>query len=237
MTPDDVTLAPGASSYFSAPAAHLDPNLFGANERLRSSVRTLILSTLYSFWRGKLSEPQGWATLYLAGSGASYQWSADRSDGEGKPGDLDVLIAVEWEKFYLHQPDPWIRESPEQWAADINANLHAELWPRTANTRIGSSVYEMTYYVNPLTGPIQAIHPYAAYNITEDKWAVRPDPHPVHPQTKADYAAVVADRDATELLVRRYNLAHDQMLAVHRRARTSAGRPRSRTASSAPCRP
>lgn len=209
----DLSLTPGASSYFSAPASHLDPNLFGPNEHMRSSVRSLITTTLYSYWRGKLSSPESWSTLYLAGSGASYQWDADRSESAGEPGDLDVLVAVEWEKFYLHQPDPWTRESPEAWAADINADLHAQLWPRTANTRIGATVYELTYYVNPATGPIQAIHPYAAYNITEDRWAVRPDPHPAHPQ---DMSAPDPDAEATRILLDRYDTAHQHLLAAYR---------------------
>jgi hypothetical protein len=221
MTSGDVSLTPGSSSYFSTPETYLDPNLFGANERLRAAVRSGIITTLYSFWRGKLSAPESWSTLYLAGSGASYQWAADRSEGDGKPGDLDVLVAIEWPKFYMHQPDPWIRESPEEWAADINAALHAQLWPRTAATHIGTGVYELTYYVNPATGPIQAIHPYAAYNITEDKWTVRPDRHPIHPQSPADYAAVQDDYAAVEALIDRYRTAHDQMLDVHRRSPVS----------------
>lgn len=213
MSAGDVSLTPGASSYFSPPAAHLDPSLFGPNEHMRSSVRSLITTTLYSYWRGRLSSPESWSTLYLAGSGASYQWSADRSEGEGRPGDLDVLIAVDWVKFYMHQTDPWTRSSPEEWAEAINANLHAELWPRTANTRIGGMVYELTYYVNPATGPIGAILPYAAYNITEDKWAVHPDPHPDHPQ---DLAAPDADAEATRILLDRYDTAHQHLLAAYR---------------------
>lgn len=217
MSAGDVSLTPGASSYFSAPETRLDPNLFGPNERMRASVRTQITTTLYSFWRGRLSSPESWSALYLAGSGASYQWSADRSDGDGRPGDLDVLIAVDWVRFYMHQTDPWTRSSPEEWAEAINADLHAELWPRTANTVIGGHFYELTYYVNAATGPIQAILPYAAYDITSDTWTVRPDRHPVHPQNRADYAAVHDDYIAAQDLIARYDAAHEKVLAVHRR--------------------
>lgn len=221
MSAGDLSLTPGASAYFQEPEAQLDPNLFGANDRMRAAVRSLITSTLYSFWRGKLSSPESWSTLYLAGSGASYQWSADRSESDGEPGDLDVLIAVDWPQFYAHQDDLFTRTSPEGWAEAINDILHVQLWPRTAETRIGSTTYELTYYLNPATGPIQVIHPYAAYNITEDKWAVRPDRHPVHPQSPADYAAVEDDRAAALDLVNRYDAAHEKVLAVHRRAPVS----------------
>lgn len=214
-------LPPGASSYFSKPALGLDPNLFGPNERVRTSVHALILNTLFGYWRTApvaVAAPDAWAQLYLAGSGASYQWNADRSAG-GEPGDLDVLIAVDWELYYAHQTNDAVHFAPPEVVADaLNEDLHTHLWPRTAHTRIGDTVYELTYYINPMTGPIQAIHPYAAYNLTLNRWAVHPDPHPVHPQVAADYEAVEDDRQAVAALARDYDRAFDAVVAAYNSA-------------------
>ena len=199
-----VTPAAGASGYFSAPADHLDPNLFGRDERVHRQVRVLILSTLYSYWRSRWSEPQAWSTVYLAGSGASYQWSADRSDGS-EPGDLDILIDVDWTQFYAHQSGEIKYLPPLQVADVMDTELKAALWPKTAELHIGRGVYEATFYVNP--DPITSIRPYAAYNLSEDRWLVHPDPNPQHPQGPEDYGATQADHDRADEIVTRYNSA------------------------------
>jgi hypothetical protein len=196
-----VVSEPGASGYFSAPSSHLDPNLFGG-DRVNRQVRVLLLSTLYSYWRTRWSEPQAWSTVYLAGSGASFQWNADRSE-DGEPGDLDVLIDIDWPLFYAHQNTDVSHLPPAMVAGVMDADLKSNLWPKTAELHIGRGVYEATFYVNPQ--PIASIQPYAAYNLSEDRWLVRPEPHPQHPQTADDYAAVQADRDRTDALVARHN--------------------------------
>lgn len=193
----------GASGYFSEPSDHLDPSLF-IGDRINPQVRVLLLQALYSYWRTRWSEPQAWSTVYLAGSGASYQWAADRSDG-GEPGDLDVLIDIDWDQFYAHNSDPAMQIRP-QWVAEaMDADLKANLWPRTAELHIGGGIYEATFYVNP--EPIASIRPYAAYNLSEDRWLVHPERHPKHPQGAVDYEAVAADRTNTDALVARYNEA------------------------------
>lgn len=84
---------PSSTSYFSEPEQGLDPTLF-TGMHMRPAVRQKLLGILYGFLRQHFSDPETWATLWLAGSGASYQWSADRD-----PGDLDMLIGVDFPQF------------------------------------------------------------------------------------------------------------------------------------------
>lgn len=159
---------PGASSYFTAPTADLDPALFGMGETLLPYVREWILSTLSRFWHDRYHEGSKWSTVWLAGSGITYQWSAARS-----PGDLDVLVGVDFEGF---------RQTNSEYAGftDVDAGAlmnegFRELDQHTAATDFGlGSVYEVTFYVNVTAPDIRFIHPYAAYDVTHDTWTVRP---------------------------------------------------------------
>src|SRR5881227_3059425 len=81
-----VDLTEGQSGYFSAPSNVLDPRLFDGDE-IRHEVRVWIINTLYDYWRQHYRLPIAWSTVWLAGSGISYQWQAARGNG-----DLDVLI-------------------------------------------------------------------------------------------------------------------------------------------------
>lgn len=191
----------GTSAYFSTPATFLDPNLF-AGSRVIRQVRVLLLNTFYSYMRTRWSGALSWSTVYLAGSGASYQWAADRSNGD-EPGDLDVLVEIDWPLFYAHQGEDLRGFTPQEVAAFMDNGLKAQLWPQTAEMHIGRGTYEVTFYVN--AQPITSIRPYAAYNLSEDKWLVPPDPHPPHPQGTADYQAVMADRAMVDKLLQHYN--------------------------------
>lgn len=176
----------GASSYFSAPSDTLDPNLFTSDERVQDGVRNHILDKLFTW-----SETNGlhgvhrWATAYLAGSGITYQWDADRGNG-----DLDVLITMRLAPFL--EDNPGFNYDPERLAADINSSMKAGLWPLTANTQFGARTYEVTYFVMPPTELID--NAYAAYDLTHNSWEVRPpelqgDPKGLYPQEWYDAAA------------------------------------------------
>lgn len=162
----------GHSGYFTKPGASLDPRLFAAgSDRLRPGVRNTVLEKLYGFWKGRYNIPRSWSRVWIAGSGISYQWNAER----GGVGDLDVLIGVNMGKFRAANPE--YQGLPEPMVAThFNKELHDELWPTTAEYQFadGQDPFEITFYVNPGAADIRDINPYAAYDVTGDSWTVRP---------------------------------------------------------------
>ena len=160
-------VTPGGSGYFSQPTSGLDPHLFNG-ETIKPDVRSWILSTLYDYWERQFSRPKEWSTVWIAGSGISYQWSADRGNG-----DLDILIGVDFSLFFRHN-DRYLGFSEEDVADIFNTALKEELWTKTAATNFHGKTYEVTFYVNPRSADIRDINPYAAYNLTDDSWTVRP---------------------------------------------------------------
>lgn len=200
----------GASGYFSTPSQTLDPHLFNG-KTFRPEVRQWILSTLYDYWHAKYSAPKAWSTVWVAGSGISYQWDADRGNG-----DLDILIGVNFPDFYMHNPS--YNGLSELELADIyNRQFHEELWPSTANANINGKTFEVTFYVNPNSTDIKDINPYAAYDLSRNKWTVHPpvlpqDPHSLYsPQF---YAAVDDEKKQANTLIGRYNMLRDQAGAM-----------------------
>ncbi|WP_274916964.1 hypothetical protein [Streptomyces sp. WZ-12] len=198
----------GRSGYFSAPAGHLDPNLFDGDQ-VKQELRSWITRTLREFFHATPGIDQ-WAEVWLAGSGISYQWEADRGNG-----DLDVLIGVDYSKF-THCNPAYAGLSSEEAAQFINDSLRKSLWPKTANTRIGTNTYEVTFYWNPAKGvrDITAIHPYAAYSLTRNQWTVRPpelpqDPRRLYPSEYTDAADI--DEQQARYLIDRYRSLQRQL--------------------------
>lgn len=162
-------VAPGASSYFVAPEKNLDPNLFGYGEKMKLGVRTWLQSTLHQFLEhaGYIGV-RSWCRIWIAGSGVSYQWSAARD-----PGDLDVLIGVDYQQF-RQMNMRFTGLSDREIGDDMNEEMQADLWKRTADQSLGGGTYEVTWYVNPGATDIRAINPYAAYDVDRAEWTVRP---------------------------------------------------------------
>jgi hypothetical protein len=156
-------LQPAETSYFSTPAAGLDPRLFQGG-KLRPNVRNSILKTLLNYVDSKFTGSSGWLHAWLAGSGVSYQWSAQRD-----PGDLDCLVGVDFALF--RESNPTYRGlSNKELAKTFNDGFYNDLQP-TVERFMGS--FELTFYVNTQTN-ILDIKPYAAYSLTDDAWTVAP---------------------------------------------------------------
>lgn len=204
----------GGSGYFSQPDDSLDPRLFHGTV-IRPEVRTWILSTLYDYWSKRFTRPQSWSTAWLAGSGISYQWKADRSNG-----DLDVLIGVDFPEFYqLNQQ--FVGLSEQEMADVFNRDLKDNLWVNTDRTTIGvkgkpnggdvggfSGVFEVTFYVNPNSTDIRDINPYAAYDLTHNSWTVKPPELPDNPETmypKEWWDYVHDERRLADSMLSQYN--------------------------------
>lgn len=167
----------GGSGYFAQRAAGLDPALFEHLDHLRPEVRRLVMHRLYTFWHQMgYRYPEQWSELWLAGSGITTAWNADREAG-GAPGDLDCLIGIDYQRFTeLHAA--YRGSTQHDIAHFLNQQMFDHLWPTTARARIGNSVYELTYYINDGVGrgldAIKAINPYAAYDVNHDQWVVHP---------------------------------------------------------------
>lgn len=177
--------AGGASAYFSRPETTLDPSLFSGSV-LKPAVSEYILGRLSGFFQEEGIKSGAWLDAWLAGSGVSYQWRANRGNG-----DLDVLLGIDTAGFLAANPG-FSAGSRTQLAATVNEQMKKYLWPLTAATAFGDSVYEVTYYWNPEVGnDIRVIRPYAAWNLRTARWDVPPEPQPAvsdFPQDWADRA-------------------------------------------------
>lgn len=200
-----------ASSYFSEPEDHLDPHLFDQT-RLRPDIASNLLDRLYGGLRDiGLRSPEDWVYAWLAGSGVSYQWSADRGNG-----DLDVLFGVDYPRFLSCNPQ-FPRLSRVEVAAYVDDLLKTSLWPKTAHYSIHGKVYEVTFFWNPETDrDITVIHPYAALDLKSGHWDVPPNPHPEndHPESWDEIANL--DARQSEVVTSLWREGPSQ--AVHARA-------------------
>jgi len=197
-----VEIVPSETSYFSAPAAGLDPRLFVA-EHIKPSVREPILSVLYTYLSTKFQDAESWTTVWLAGSGVSRQWAAHR-----EPADLDCLIGVNYVVFRKSNAK-YNGFSDQEIASMLNEGFGSELNKETDNFM---GTYELTFYVN-VRSDITAIKPYAAYNLTTDDWTVTPatsvPAHRAEWDIKADY-----DKNMAMSIITRYQKALNDITAA-----------------------
>lgn len=162
-TSQPVLIQRSATSYFSPVEDRLDPKLF-EGLHLKRWIRSGILQLVFDFLRETHRHPDLWAEVWLAGSAVSYQWSAAR-----EPGDLDVLIGVNYIQFRKANPE-YMQLSDLEITKMLNENFRLYLQPDTTNW----NGFEVTFYVNPGATDITSINPYAAYNVTHDEWTVVP---------------------------------------------------------------
>lgn len=168
----------GASGYFSQPALILDPQLFEGTE-LKPYVREAILDLFNNYMSTRYHDVPEWTMVWLAGSGISYQWAGDRGNG-----DLDVLFGIDYTKFVDSNPQ---FQGMDRYDISyiMNDDLRNNLWPSTSMVALnrGERPYEITFYLNPGVEmgerAIEEISPYAAYNVTLNKWIVPPEANPI----------------------------------------------------------
>ena len=190
-----VELEPSETSYFSAPGAGLDPRLF-RDGKLIPSVRSSILRILLEHLRTHYYSPENYLTIWLAGSGVSYQWTAARH-----PADLDCLIGVNYLLF--RQSNPQYKALSDKQIADMfNEDFRNDLHPFTKNFL---DTYELTFYVN-VSSDIRSIKPYAAYSLTTDDWTVSPEVK-APPHNKTWDQRVARDTSMVTDILSRYSTA------------------------------
>lgn len=161
------------------PTQGLDHRLFDG-EHLKPAVREYIISTLSQFWEPIFGEFgwEQWAIVYFAGSEAS-EWTSPTREGNN---DFDVLIGVDYKEFRGCQSrtSKYQTMSDQEITDEMNAGLR-KLDEKTAAAYINVDGYRIgpfsnTWYVNKNSYDIRNIKPYAAYDVTHDRWAVKP-PH------------------------------------------------------------
>lgn len=170
----------GSSGYFSAPAATLDPALFDGDRITHEALNALLGPvTRWLSQRYVVAWAQVHPHFWLAGSGVTYQWNADRGNG-----DLDVMVGFDPAAFIGANPQ-FASWGVADLVSQLNAEMKATLWPATAATVISGKVFEVTYFWNiGVTGSpdsIKNIHPYAAYDLSQNCWTVRPPQLPENP--------------------------------------------------------
>ena len=188
-------LQESATSYFSAPEQDLDPNLF-VGTSMKGWIRNGILQTLFGFLNETYRHPDLWANVWIAGSAVSFQWSAAR-----EPGDLDVLIGVDYIQFRKAHPE-YVGLSDVEISKMLNEDFRNNLQQDMTNW----NGYEVTFYVNPGATDIRTIHPYAAYNLTHDEWTVFPSKEGA-PKNPTWEAMAQRDRSMAADIVTRYTQA------------------------------
>ena len=194
-TSQPVLIQGSSTSYFSPVEDKLDPKLFDGLH-LKRWVRNGISQLLFDFLKETYRHPDLWAHVWLAGSAISYQWSAAR-----EPGDLDVLIGVDYVQFRKANPE-FMQLSDLEITKTLNEEFRLYLQPDTQNW----NGFEVTFYVNPGATDIKAINPYAAYDITYDEWTVVPPKEGVMQQPSWETAAQ-RDLSMASDIVMRYSKA------------------------------
>lgn len=184
------------TSYFSSPAPSLDPTLFEGRV-LRAWVRHGITAMLNDFLNLHYRHPELWAHAWLAGSGVSYQWSAER-----EPKDLDCLVGVDFVQFRKANPE-FAGLIDKEIAGMLNEEFRENLQLQTDNW----NGFELTFYVNPTGTDIRNIKPYAAYDIKYDEWTVTPDPN-AQPPINPEWDRIAdADKGKADQVLTRFNAA------------------------------
>lgn len=191
-----------ATSYFSKPEETLDPKLFDGNH-LKGWVRNGVLQLLFDFLREEYRHPDLWAHVWIAGSAVSYQWSAAR-----EPGDLDVLIGVDYLQFRKANPE-YLGLSDLEISKMLNEDFRNNLQPDTENW----NGFEVTFYVNPGATDIRSINPYAAYDLTHDEWTVTPTQISA-PNEKVWDVSAQRDLSMASDIVMRYSQAQSELTSA-----------------------
>lgn len=158
-----VELTPGASSYESTPEKEYDPMLF-LGDKLHGYVRDTLLAIVLNFLKTRYQNPEEWTTVFLAGSGVSHRWRAER-----EPADLDCLLTLNYNLFRQSNAR-FSGFSNQEIANQINSEIKTELHPKLLNY-LGK--YDITVFAVKEDN-LKNIKPYAAYSVTDNEWLVEP---------------------------------------------------------------
>lgn len=197
------SVTPRATSYFSAPEKFLDPRLFDDNNQMHPEVENDLKGRFDDHMGARFQNHQAWSKVWLAGSGASYQWSAARD-----PGDLDMLVGIDYPECRRHN-QVLARLGDVEISRYVTSTFNSDLSPTTAQWSPSThpdSTYEVTWYANPNSTDIRKIRPYAAYQLGAGTWDVEPDANPYRPSYLAQ---ADSDKTMTQTILSRYTAAQE----------------------------
>lgn len=162
---------PRPKSRVFGPTYGLDHRLF-TGEKLKPEVRTAVLARLGPVIEPLLGEDwKRYTKVYLAGSEAS-EWTSETLEGNG---DFDTLIGVDYDHIGGEPGIPVAGMDDDDINDLLNKALRENYNASPWKAPFGGD-WDLTGYCNAGSYDIRRIKPYAAYNITDDEWSVRP-PH------------------------------------------------------------
>jgi hypothetical protein len=123
-----------------------------------------------------------------------------------EPGDLDVLLGINYVEFRQSNPE-YTGLSDSEIARMLNEMFHDELHPEVSPLSLGEAEFDVTFYVNAgvsaAENGINFVNPYSAYDLTKDEWTVVPQPHLAPPtNSQWDQVSESDNRRAREIVAR-----------------------------------
>lgn len=154
--------------YWGPNSAQNDQRLF-EGDHLRPEVRKDILDRVGSYMMPRYKNWRRWTKVYFAGSEAA-KWQPFN-------GDFDVLIGIDFDRFRQENPD--FDDQPDDAVAKTmtdgmwhTINVDGYWFELADGRKVGP--FDRTFFVNPNAWDIRKLKPYAAYDVTDDTWAVHP---------------------------------------------------------------
>jgi 2'-5' RNA ligase/ADP-ribose pyrophosphatase YjhB (NUDIX family) len=180
------------SSGIFAPTTGLDPRLFEGGS-LRPGVRGAVMERLDRCLRADSglagSDWQEWLHAWIAGGSAS-EWAGDRPNDAAR--DLDVIVGLDLAAAQGYNSFEGMDR--EQAATALNAAFRHLFNDPEWHPEFGGT-WNVTAYCNPhVADDITVIKPYAAWDLTDSRWAVRPPHLPQHSLADFDPAVIAHGR-------------------------------------------
>jgi 2'-5' RNA ligase/predicted GNAT family acetyltransferase len=180
------TWSPSAGIF--GPTTGLDPDLFDEHGRIRPDVRHCVMTRLDQCIRTDSglagSDWQDWTRVYLLG-GAVSEWAGPRPNGTAR--DLDVIVAVDLPQAQRHSAFGGMDAGTA--ASALNTAFQRHFNDDHWRPSFGG-VWSLTGFCNQRAWDVTAIRPYAAYDLTHSRWAVRPPHLPEHSVRDFDPAVI-----------------------------------------------
>lgn len=178
--------APSAGIF--GPTTGLDQTLFTPEGELRPGVAEDVMGRLDICLRTDSgltgSDWQEWTRVYLMGGSVS-EWSGKRPNGTAR--DLDVIVAIDLPAAQGY--GSFEDMEPGEAASELNRAFRLRFNDDHWEPSFGGT-WALTGFCNQRAWDVAEIKPYAAYDLTHLRWAVRPPHLPQHSLADFDPAVL-----------------------------------------------